>query len=66
LGAALFIFLIYFSIRQVGEEILLGITSSGIGVPQWWYTIGVPVWSILIVLRVFQGAHRVSRKMEKG
>ena len=66
LGAALFIFLIYFSIRQVGEEILLGITSSGIGVPQWWYTIGVPIWSILIVLRVFQGAHRVSRKMEKG
>jgi TRAP-type C4-dicarboxylate transport system permease small subunit len=66
LGATLFIFLIYFSIRQVGEEILLGITSSGIGVPQWWYTIGVPLWSILIVLRVFQGAHRVSRQMAKG
>ena len=66
LGAALFIFLIYFSIRQIGEEILLGITSSGIGVPQWWYTIGVPLWSTLIVLRVFQGAYRVSRKMGKG
>ena len=65
LGAVLFIYLIYFSIRQVGEEILLGITSSGIGVPQWWYTIGVPVWSALIVLRVFQGAYRVSRKMGK-
>ena len=66
LGAALFIFLIYFSIRQVGEEILLGITSSGIGVPQWWYTLGVPVWSVLIVLRVFQGAYRASRKLERG
>ena len=58
----LFIFLIYFALRQVGDEITLGITSSGIGVPQWWYTIGVPVWSVLIVLRIFQGAYRVSRK----
>lgn len=66
LGAGLFIFLIYFAIRQVGDEISLGITSSGIGVPQWWYTIGVPLWSILIVLRVFQGAYRTSRKMGKG
>jgi TRAP-type C4-dicarboxylate transport system permease small subunit len=66
LGATLFIFLIYFSIRQIGEEMLLGITSSGIGVPQWWYTIGVPVFSALIVLRVFQGAYRAGRKLEKG
>ena len=66
LGAVLFIFLIYFALGQIGEEISLGITSSGIGVPQWWYTIGVPVWSALIVLRVFQGAYRASRKMEKG
>ncbi len=65
-GALLFIFLIYFAIGQVGDEISLGITSSGIGVPQWWYTIGVPVWSGLIVLRIFQGAYRASRKMEKG
>ena len=66
LGAVLFIFLIYFAIGQIGDEITLGITSSGIGVPQWWYTIGVPVWSVLIVFRIFQGAYRVSRKMEKG
>jgi len=66
LGAALFIFLIYFAMGQIGEEISLEITSSGIGVPQWWYTIGVPVFSVLIILRVFQGAYRASRNMEKG
>ena len=66
LGVALFLFLIYFATGQVGDEISLGITSSGIGVPQWWYTIGVPIWSILIVLRIFQGAYRVSQKMGKG
>jgi hypothetical protein len=63
LGAALFIFLIFFAIYQVGEEIALGITSSGIGVPQWWYTIGMPLWSLLVIARIFQGACRVSKKM---
>ena len=63
LGAALFTFLIYFSVWQVGEEITLGITSSGIGIPQWWYTIGVPVWSIPVIIRIFQGAHRVSHEV---
>lgn len=62
LAAALFLFLIYFSIRQVGEEIALEITSSGIGVPQWWYTIGVPLWSVLIIARVFQGAQQAQRR----
>ncbi len=66
LGAALFIFLIYFSIRQIGEEILLGITSSGIGIPQWWYTIGMPAWSILVVIRIFQGAQRASRELRES
>jgi TRAP-type C4-dicarboxylate transport system permease small subunit len=63
MSAVLFAFLIYFSVRQVGEEILLGITSSGIGVPQWWYTIGVPVWSVLVICRIFQGARRADRKL---
>ncbi len=66
LGAALFIFLIYFSIRQIGEEILLGITSSGIGIPQWWYTIGMPAWSALVVIRIFQGARRASQKLRES
>ncbi len=66
LGAVLFAFLIYFSIFQLGEEILLKITSSGIGVPQWWYTIGMPVFSLLVILRIFQGAARTGRKMDKN
>ena len=63
LGAFLFSFLIYFSIYQVKEEIVLKITSSGIGIPQWWYTIGVPLWSILVIIRIFQGAHRANQKL---
>lgn len=57
LGVLLFLFLIYFSIFQIKEEIILKITSSGIGIPQWWYTIGMPVWSILIIIRIIQRAY---------
>ena len=66
LGAALFLFLIYFSILQIGEEILLKITSSGIGIPQWWYTIGMPALSVLVVIRIFQGARRAGQKLGKS
>jgi len=66
LGAFLFSFLIYFSIYQVKEEIVLKITSSGIGIPQWWYTIGVPLWSILVIIRIFQGAHSANQKLGRG
>ena len=66
LGAFLFLFLIYFSIYQVKEEIVLKITSSGIGIPQWWYTIGMPVWSVLVIIRIFQGAHRTNQKRGRG
>ncbi len=66
LAASLFSFLIYFSLRQIAEEITLGITSSGIGVPQWWYTIGVPLWSFPVIIRIFQGAHRASHKMGRS
>jgi TRAP-type C4-dicarboxylate transport system permease small subunit len=66
LAAFLFVFLIYFSIYQIKEEIVLKITSMGIGIPQWWYTIGMPVWGILIIVRIFQGASQANQKIGRG
>ena len=63
LGTLLFAVLIYFSIFQIKDEIGLKITSSGIGIPQWWYSIGMPLWSVLVIIRILQGAHRVSQKI---
>lgn len=65
LGAILFAFLVYFSVHQIRDEIALKVTSSGIGVPQWWYSIGMPVWSLLVILRIFQGAFLASRRLGK-
>jgi TRAP-type C4-dicarboxylate transport system permease small subunit len=63
LATVLFAVLIYFSIYQIKDEILLKITSSGIGLPQWWYSIGMPIWSALVILRILQGAHRANQKI---
>ncbi len=63
LGVSLFSFLIYFSLYQIKEEIVLKITSSGIGIPQWWYTIGMPVWSVLVILRILQGARLADQRI---
>ena len=37
--------------RVVYDHILYGETTPGIGVPQWWYSIWLPVMSVAIALR---------------
>ena len=35
-----------------------GVTSPGLGLPQWWYTLSVPVLSLLVALRISQRLFR--------
>lgn len=39
------------SVRMVWDDIKFGETSPGIGVPQWWYTIWLPIMSTAIAGR---------------
>ncbi len=48
---ALFALIAVLSVRTVYDDIRFGETSPGIGVPQWWYTIWLPVLSVAIALR---------------
>jgi TRAP-type C4-dicarboxylate transport system permease small subunit len=53
---ALMVFLLFaviavLSARVVMDDIKYGETSPGIGVPQWWYTIWLPVMSVAIAGR---------------
>ena len=53
---ALMVFLLFaliavLSTRMVYDDITFGETSPGIGVPQWWYTIWLPVMSVAIAGR---------------
>jgi TRAP-type C4-dicarboxylate transport system permease small subunit len=47
----LFALLAVLSVRVVYDDIHFGETSPGIGVPQWWYTIWLPVMSVAIAGR---------------
>jgi hypothetical protein len=44
----LFALIAVLSTRGVYDDIRFGETSPGIGVPQWWYTIWLPVMSVAI------------------
>ena len=48
---ALFALIAVLSGRMVWDDIRYGETSPGIGVPQWWYTIWLPVMSVAIAGR---------------
>jgi len=49
--ALLFALIAVLSVRLVWDDIQYGETSPGIGVPQWWYSIWLPIISVAITLR---------------
>ncbi len=49
--ALLFAIIAVLSVRVVWDDFRFEETSPGIGVPQWWYSIWLPVFSALITLR---------------
>ena len=51
LVALLFTLIGVLSIRLVWDDYRFGETSPGIGIPQWWYSIWLPILSIGIALR---------------
>jgi TRAP-type C4-dicarboxylate transport system permease small subunit len=42
------------SITQIQDEILMQVTTTSMGVPKWWYTLGLPIGSGLIIIRLLQ------------
>ncbi|MCA0325195.1 MAG: TRAP transporter small permease [Proteobacteria bacterium] len=49
--ALLFGFMTVLSARVLWDDVRYGETSPGIGVPQWWYTMWLPIISAAIMLR---------------
>ncbi len=49
--ALLFLLLAFLSMRMVYDDIRFEETSPGIGVPQWWYSIWLPVFALAIAGR---------------
>jgi TRAP-type C4-dicarboxylate transport system permease small subunit len=49
--AMLFFLMAALSVRLVWDDFRFNETSPGIGVPQWWYTVWLPLISLAIALR---------------
>lgn len=62
LVALLFALIAVLSIRLVWDDYRYNETSPGIGVPQWWYTIWLPILSTGIALRAVGLFVRRSRR----
>ena len=60
--AVLFMLIAVLSVRVVWDDYRYGETSPGIGVPQWWYSIWLPVFSALIAARAMGLLRRRSRQ----
>lgn len=66
LVALLFTVMAVLSMRVVWDDYRFEETSPGIGVPQWWYSVWLPVFSILIALRALGHFVRSGRKARAG
>lgn len=64
LAVGLFIWLGFLGYAQLLDEKLLEITSESLGLPQWIYTLCIPVGCVLIVIRIIEAA--VKEQMEKN
>jgi TRAP-type C4-dicarboxylate transport system permease small subunit len=50
------VFLIWFGILQVRDEVSLNVQTEALNIPQWWYTLSIPIGGILILIRVLEAA----------
>jgi len=50
----LFILLITCAVQQIISEYRLGTISDALGIKVYWYTIGVPIFTLFIILRIFE------------
>jgi len=63
LASGLFLALLWFSIRQIQDEIAMATTSEALAIPQWWYTTGLALGSAVIVARIIQATCRSFREV---
>jgi TRAP-type C4-dicarboxylate transport system permease small subunit len=56
-----FLLLFGLSLRLLWDDYRYEVTSPGIGIPQWWYTVWLPVLALLIAARSMQRLVRLVR-----
>ncbi|MCX5805007.1 MAG: TRAP transporter small permease [Proteobacteria bacterium] len=49
--------LVWVSLLQIRDEMMLAISTEALGIPQWWYTIAIPAGGILILFRIAEALY---------
>jgi TRAP-type C4-dicarboxylate transport system permease small subunit len=62
LSVFVFLVLIYFSIQEIQVEVKLNVLSEALVIPQWIYTLALPVGSILVIIRVIERAWAIFKE----
>jgi TRAP-type C4-dicarboxylate transport system permease small subunit len=47
---------------QVRDEMALGVTTDALAIPAWIYSAGVPLFSVLVIVRIIQAAAATVRE----
>ena len=55
LGVILLLLSAYYCMEMIGNQRASGITSPGLQVPSWYYSLGLPLGFVMIALRLVQG-----------
>ncbi len=53
--------IVYISCFQIKDEVSLGITSEALAIPQWLYTLAIPVGGVLIILRIAEAWYKEAK-----
>jgi TRAP-type C4-dicarboxylate transport system permease small subunit len=61
-AAALFAILVWYGSKLLLDDWNYGTTSPGIGIPQWIYTLWLPLLSAVITLRILGRIVRLLRR----
>jgi TRAP-type C4-dicarboxylate transport system permease small subunit len=54
--------LIWLSLLQIRDERELKIATEAVGIPQWWYTLAIPVGGLLTIFRIIEATWQTLRK----
>jgi TRAP-type C4-dicarboxylate transport system permease small subunit len=61
MSIAFFVLLTWLGSVQVLDEIDLGVTSEALAIPTAIYSAGIPVFSVLIIVRILQSCRDIVR-----
>lgn len=54
--------IIWFSFYQIQDEIAFNTTTEALSIPQWWYTLAIPVGGVLVIIRLIEATFKKSRQ----